>query len=90
MNKFNKAILYLGVPALIIGLLILFGPWEFGENHPLRYLFASLMVIGLVVMFIKDSLPLFNNPINTLKKNWGWLVFILIVIIAGVREYLGY
>ena len=90
MNKFNKAILYLGVPALIIGLLILFGPWEFGENHPLRYLFASLMVIGLGVMFIKDSLPLFNNPINTLKKNWGWLVFILIVIIAGVREYLGY
>lgn len=90
MNKFNKAILYLGVPALIIGLLILFGPWEFGENHPLRYLFASLMVIGLGVMFIKDSLPLFTNPINTLKRNWGWLVFILIVIIAGVREYLGY
>ena len=90
MNKFNKAILYLGVPALIIGLLILFGPWEFGENHPLRYLFASLMVIGLGVMFIKDSLPLFNNPINTLKRNWGWLVFILIVIIAGIREYLGY
>ena len=48
------------------------------------------MVIGLGVMFIKDSLPLFNNPINTLKKSWGWLVFILIVIIAGIREYLGY
>ena len=90
MTKFNKPIIYLGLSALIIGLLILFGPWEFGENHPLRYLFASLMVIGLGVMFIKDSLPLFNNPINTLKKNWGWLVFILIVIIAGIREYLGY
>tara|TARA_B110000014_G_C20093002_1_gene572477 strand:+ start:789 stop:1061 length:273 start_codon:yes stop_codon:yes gene_type:complete len=90
MNKFNKAILYLGVPTMIIAFVILFGPWEFGENHPLRYLFASLVVLGLVVIFIEDSLPLFTNPIKTLKKNWGWLIFILIVIIAGIREYLGY
>ena len=90
MTKFNKPIIYLGLSALVIGILILFSPLELEENHPIRYLFGLLIVLGFGSLFIKDSLQLFSNPLEVIKKNWGWVIIIIVFLIVGVREYLGY